>query len=94
MSQIKVVEAHTLGANAAQAKLAVFEEMLKKYGVKTKWKRNHADIKGMGVSGSIDVTDSDATIVVKLGMMARAAGVDPARLESSIRKRVKEAFGS
>lgn len=93
MAQIKVVEAHTLGAREAQAKLAVFEEMLTKYAVKTKWRGNHADIKGMGVSGTIDVTDSEATIVVKLGMMARAAGVDPARLEGSIRKRVKAAFG-
>jgi hypothetical protein len=31
-------------------------------------------------------------IVVKLGMMARAIGVDPVRLEASIKKRLKAAF--
>ncbi len=55
MSTIKVTEGHTLGADEAAKRIVAFEEMIKKYGVKTKWKGRHADLKGMGVSGSIDI---------------------------------------
>ena len=92
MSTIKVTEEHTLGADEAAKRIVAFEEMIKKYGVKTKWKGRHADLKGMGVSGSIDISDDDAQVVVKLGMLAKSFGVDPVKLESSIRKRLKAAF--
>ena len=40
----------------------------------------------------IEVSGSDITIKLKLGMLARAAGVDPVRLEGSIRRRIKAAL--
>jgi len=92
MATIRITEEHTLGADEAAKRIVSFEEMMKKYGVKSKWKGRHADLKGMGVSGSIDIGETDAQIVIKLGMLAKAAGVDPVRLESSIRKRLKSAF--
>ena len=92
MAEIRVIENHALSPSDAIGCVSGFEDMLTKYGVKTKWKGHSAQLKGMAVSGSIDVTSSSVTVVVKLGMMARAAGVDPARLEKSIRKRLKAAL--
>ncbi len=92
MAEVRVSQAHSLSPDEAVRRIGSFEEMMAKYGVKAKWRGHAAQLKGMGVTGSIDITDSAATVVVKLGMMARAAGVDPARLEGSIRKRLKAAF--
>jgi putative polyhydroxyalkanoate system protein len=92
MADVKVVKSHSLSATEAQQRMASFEETMAKYGVKAKWNGTHADLKGVGVSGSIDVGESDVTVVVKLGMLAKAAGVDPARLEKTISKRLDAAF--
>lgn len=92
MADVKVVKAHSLSPAEAQQRMQAFEETMSKYGVKAKWKGNHADLKGLGVSGSIDVGDSDVTVVVKLGMLAKAAGIDAGRLEKSISKRLDAAF--
>lgn len=63
-----------------------------KYGVSANWSGNKATLKGMAVSGGIDISPSKIDIAIKLGMMARAAGVDPARLQASIEKRLRAAF--
>jgi putative polyhydroxyalkanoate system protein len=94
MSDVRVCETHSLPSEIACTKVQTFEEMLTKYGVKSKWNGTHADLKGTGVSGSIDVTDKDVTVVVKLGMLAKAAGVDAERLQSSIQKRLAAALRS
>ena len=92
MSNVVVNFPHSLTADEAKGKISSFEEMLKKYGVKADWKGHAAKLKGLGVSGSINISDNDVAIVVKLGMMAKAAGVDPVRLKASIEKRLTEAF--
>ncbi len=92
MSTITVTEPHNLTVDEAVSRLSVFEEMVSKFGVSLKWNGAIADIKGMGVGGKIQVTESDATIVLKLGMLARAAGVDAERLKSSVSRRVRTAF--
>ncbi len=92
MAEVRVTESHSLQPAEAIEKIKSFEEMIKKYGVKANWKGNAAKLKGTGVSGSIDVTNRDVTVVVKLGMLARAAGVKPDKLENSIRKRLRAAF--
>ncbi|MEE2786288.1 MAG: polyhydroxyalkanoic acid system family protein [Myxococcota bacterium] len=92
MAQIKVSEAHGTEPENAIQLIASFEEMMGKYGVKVKWKGHQGDIKGMGVSGHITVDSANVTVTLKLGMMARAAGVDAKRLEASIRKRLVAAF--
>lgn len=94
MAEVKVTESHDLGAAEARRRIADFEQMMSKYGVKANWSGNKAELKGMAAKGSIVVTDTDASVVVKLGMMAKAAGVDAAKLEGSIRKRLKAAFGT
>ncbi len=92
MSEVVVTQAHTLGAEQARAKISSFEEMLEKYRVKVDWKGNSGKLKGTGVSGHINVTDTDVTVKIKLGMLARAAGVDAKRLQSSIEKRLGPAL--
>lgn len=90
---IKVSQPHSFSVDEAKSRLGAFEEMLGKYGVKLAWKGNRAEIKGFGVSGGVDVSATAVEVAVKLGMMAKAAGVDPDRLTQSIEKRLKAALG-
>ncbi|MEE2756659.1 MAG: polyhydroxyalkanoic acid system family protein [Myxococcota bacterium] len=92
MATIRITESHTLGTETAKSRVSVFEEMLGKFGVKLSWSGHKATFKGIGVSGSMSVTDNDVTVEIKLGMMARAAGVDGDRLKGSISRRLREAF--
>lgn len=92
MAEVRVTESHSLTTDEAKKRVNSFEEMITKYGVKVNWKGNSAKLSGPGVKGSIDVTSSNATVVVKLGMLARAAGVKADKLEGSIRKRLRTAF--
>ena len=91
MSVIKVSEPHNTTAADAVSKIAPFEDMMKKYGVKAVWSGTRAQLKGTGVSGDIAVNESTCDVEVKLGMLARRM-VDSTRLEASIRKRLKAAF--
>jgi putative polyhydroxyalkanoate system protein len=92
MADVRVTETHQLAPEEAIRRIASFEEMMSKYGVKSKWSGRSAELKGPGVSGTIDVTPKDATVVVKLGLMAKALGIDTGKLENSIRKRLRAAF--
>lgn len=93
MADVRVTQTHdNLSLDDARQKLTGFEDMMKKYNVAAKWSGSHADLKGTGVKGSIDVTGSDVTVELKLGMLAKAAGIDPNRLSNSIARRLKEAF--
>lgn len=94
MADVRVTESHELPTDEAIQRVKSFEDMLTKYGVKANWKGNHADLKGTGVSGSIDVSSSDVTVILKLGMLAKAVGVDPDRLKGSIQKRLVSALKS
>ncbi|MFT5684499.1 MAG: putative polyhydroxyalkanoate system protein [Myxococcota bacterium] len=92
MSTINISQPHNLSIEEARAKLVGFEETMSKYGVSAKWDGAKATLKGMAVNGGIDVSGNTIDIVLKLGMMARAAGVDPTRLKASIEKRLQAAF--
>ena len=92
MTDVRITQNHTVSLDEAKQKLSSFEDMMKKYGVSAKWSGRHADLKGTGVKGAIDVTDTGVTVELKLGMLAKAAGIDPDRLQKSIGRRLKEAF--
>ncbi len=92
MAEIRVTEHHNLGIEQAKERLGLFEDLLKKYKVKVSWSGFSARLKGPGSSGSIKLSTSSATVVLKLGLMAKAAGIDTKRLEASIIKRLKMAF--
>lgn len=92
MADVRVTQPHSLSREDAKQKMSGFEEMMKKYGVSAKWSGSRADLKGTGVKGSIDVADTAVKIELKLGMLAKAAGIDASRLEKSIARRLNEAF--
>jgi putative polyhydroxyalkanoate system protein len=92
MSTIQVSQSHDMDREQARAKLGSFEEMMGKYGVKLEWDGDEAVIKGFGVSGDVRVTDGTVEILLKLSMMAKAAGVDPERLKGSVSRRLAAAF--
>jgi putative polyhydroxyalkanoate system protein len=94
MSTITVTQPHTLGADEARKRFDRFEDALKKFGVSLKWNGRKASIDGTGVSGDAEVSDRDVRLTIKLGFLAKAAGVDPVRLESSLKKRLAESFAS
>ncbi|MCA9716347.1 MAG: polyhydroxyalkanoic acid system family protein [Myxococcales bacterium] len=86
-----MTEPHNHSPDEAIKRISSFEEMFNKYGVKVNWSGHKAALKGP-VSGSVDVTSRDVTVVVTLGMMARAAGVKGDKLAASIRKRLRAAL--
>jgi putative polyhydroxyalkanoate system protein len=92
MADVRVSESHQLSPDAAIERLKPFEEMMAKYGVKAIWQGQAAELKGTGVSGSIDVTPTDVTVLVKLGFLAKAAGVDGDRLATTIKRRLQHAL--
>jgi len=92
MSDVVVHQAHAVSPEEAKKRIAGFEELLTKYGVKVEWKGNTGTLKGTGVSGGIDIGSSNVKVEVKLGMMAKAIGVDANKLRGSIEKRLKAAF--
>ena len=92
MSTIKVVETHQSAPEEIKSGLTQFEEMFSKYGVKLQWNGSDATLSGP-VSGSISIRPAEIEVAIKLGMMAKMVGIDPQRLEASIRKRLKSALG-
>ena len=92
LSTIRVKQSHNFDRARARECFSSFEEMMGKYGVKLEWSGDKAAIKGFGVSGDVQVQDDCVLVVLKLGMMAKAAGVDPKRLEGSITRRLEAAF--
>lgn len=92
MSSVVVTEPHSLSADEARGRLTALEEDLAKYRMKLVWKGNSADLKGTGASGDVKVTDSDVTLTIKLGTMAKMAGVKPDLLSKSLQKRLKSAL--
>jgi putative polyhydroxyalkanoate system protein len=92
MAGIRVRQAHTFSKPEARARFSSFEEMMGKVGVTLKWRGDSARVKGVGVSGDVEVFERHVEVRLKLGMLAKAAGVDPVRLERSITRRLAEAF--
>jgi len=92
MSKISVRHDHTLNIEESRKRIEHFESYMGKYGAKLIWTGNTAELKGPGVGGGVVIADQVVEITVKLGMLARAAGVDPSRLEGSIKKRLNGAF--
>ncbi|MCA9555923.1 MAG: polyhydroxyalkanoic acid system family protein [Myxococcales bacterium] len=92
MSDVVVTESHALPSDEVKSRLKAFEADISKYGMKLDWQGDRADIKGTGASGDVKVTPSSVTVTVKLGMMAKMAGIKPDKLQASIEKRLKAAL--
>ena len=91
MSKVTVVETHAKSVDEIKSGLAQFEEMFTKYMVKVEWAGDQATLSGP-VSGNISIRERELEVNIKLGMMAKMAGIDAGRLEKSIRKRLQAAL--
>lgn len=94
MPDIRVTQPHVLTIHEAKARLAAFEELLSKYKVRLEWEGSRARIAGVpGVGGEVAVGEREVAVHVSLSRMITMMGLDPSRLEQSVRKRLTEAFG-
>jgi putative polyhydroxyalkanoate system protein len=92
MASIRIVENHSLSPEEAKKRVQAFEEQLEKFRMKAHWKDLRAELKGTGASGEIRVTGQAVEVDVKLGLLAKAAGIDADRAENAIRKRLRQAL--
>lgn len=95
MSDIRVEKAHQLSVEAAKKALEPFAaELESKYGLKLAWNGARADLKGTGASGTVEISAAKVVVSVKLGMLAKAAGIKADKVQSSIDKRLTAALES
>ena len=92
MSSVHVEQPHSMSVEEAKSALESFAAEIAKYGMKLEWTGNNARLKGTGASGEVAVHDDKVTVTVKLGMIARAAGVKADKLEASISRRLANAL--
>jgi putative polyhydroxyalkanoate system protein len=88
MGTINIRQEHSLSIDEARSRLASFESQMSQFGAKLVWKGPRAEVSGLGVSGSAVITEGLVELTLKLGMLARAAGVDEDRLKGSISRRL------
>lgn len=94
MPDVRVNHPHSLTVDAAREKLGGFADLLKKYGVTLDWSGPVAKVGGVpGVSGQVEVAAREVRVQLHLSRMVTLMGIDPARLEGSIRRRLDEALG-
>jgi putative polyhydroxyalkanoate system protein len=93
MSKILVEKSHSLAPDKVREALKPFEADLGKYGLAPEWKGNKAELKGTGASGEIRIEPSKVVIEIKLGLLAKAAGIKPDKVQASIEKRLAAALG-
>lgn len=92
MSYVQVRVPHQKDPASVRAQIGSFEEMLNKYAVKITWNGNKAELKNPAVSGEIDIGADYIEVKIKLGMMAKAMGINADKLSGSIRRRLEEAL--
>jgi putative polyhydroxyalkanoate system protein len=92
MADILVVEKHSLAPEEAKRRVQSFEDQLEKWRLKAHWSGLNAELKGTGASGAITVGPSEVRVEIKLGFLAKAAGIDKDRAQASIQKRLRGAL--
>ena len=71
MSTISMQRPHHLQHDAAiNAANKVAEGLTKKYGIRSEWRGDVLHINGSGVTGTLEVTPSNLSLNLSLGMMA------------------------
>lgn len=93
MSTVKVECGHQLPMDRAREAIdRLGADLKEKYGMKLEWSGNQAQLKGTGASGSVVVEGQRVVVTVKLGMLAKAAGVKADKVQASIDKRLAAAL--
>lgn len=95
MPDVRVVRSHSLPVAAAKGRLAGFAEVLGRYGARLEWAGDTARVAGVpGIDGRVEVTPADVKVHLHVSRMLTVVGLDPVRLEGSIRRRLDEAFAA
>ncbi len=95
MPDVRVTQPHSLPPDAVRERLAGFADMLGKYGVKLTWSGHDAALGGVpGVGGHVKVGAKQVEVLVSLSRMVTMMGIDPGKLEGSIKRRLEEALRS
>ena len=89
MTTVRVEQPHTLSTDEAIEGVNQFAKDLTKWGMSLSWNGMKGDLKGTGASGNVSVLADKVVVEVKLGVLAKMAGVDPKRLQGSIEKRLR-----
>ena len=93
MPEIRVVEPHQLSVEEARQRLGGFEEMLAKYRVRLDWQGDRGKLGGVpGVGGDVHVRPNEVEVNVSLSRMVTMMGLDPKKLEATIKRRLGEAL--
>lgn len=92
MANITVEVPHSHSVAEVQRRLSGFSDDLQRFGASLKWKANRAEVQGFGVSGDVVCEANRVRVTLKLGLAAKVAGVDPTRLENTIRRRLESAL--
>jgi len=91
MSTIEINQPHQLDADSLKEKIeSLSGEMKQRYGVSTNWNSDtEADISAPGVSGKVQVSDSNISMTIELNMMlSMMAG----KIEEDIKKYLDKNF--
>lgn len=92
MSAVVVRKPHQLPAAEARRRIGLVEKKLGEFGIRLVWTGDRATIQAPGVSGDATLGADFVEISLKLGLVARLAGVDAARLERAIARRLEQAL--
>ena len=92
MATVRVEQSHSLSVDEAKDALKSFASEIAKFGMRLEWNGSKAALKGTGASGDVTVEPDKVVVTIKLGMLAKAAGVKADRLEGSIGRRLAQAL--
>jgi hypothetical protein len=90
---IRVVQPHSLPVDQVKSRLGGFSDRLAKYGVRLDWQDKRAQLRGVpGVGGHVEIRPNELEVFVSLSRMVTMMGLDPKKLEGTIRRRLDEAL--
>jgi putative polyhydroxyalkanoate system protein len=91
--EIRIQHGHSLTVDDVKTRLHGFSEMLGKYGIRLEWHGHEAKFAGVpGVGGAVAVAPDKVHVHVTLSRMLTMMGLDPVKLEGTIRRRLAEAL--
>ena len=86
MSDINVSRAHGMSKDEALTKLkGIAADLTGRYGIDIDFRGDTASVKGKGVTGTANVSDTHVSLSLKLGLLLKA-------LKGKIQGRVEEQF--
>lgn len=91
MSDITIVQAHAMSADAARAALQkVADEMAADFDVASNWEGDTLVFKRTGLSGTVALTDGSAQLDMTLGIMLKSFAP---KIQEKLAGNMKKVFG-